>query len=79
MTTEKEVYLLVLYEKKGQEPPKFIGFKTLKLEEYNLLTKRFSPTIEVLGKSWGILERHWFTHTLLEQNTHYIIVDAEKI
>lgn len=78
MTTNNN-YILVLYEKKDNEPPKFKGFKNLKPDEYTLLTKDFQSSIEVLGKRWGILERRWFSHELPDTNTHYVAIDAEKM
>jgi hypothetical protein len=72
-------YILSLYHKKKDLPPIHQGFKNISQNEYISLTKDFKPSIEVLGKLWGILERRWFKYELPDTITYFIIVDAEKI
>lgn len=79
METEKQNYILILYEKMDGLPPIHKGFKAITREDYKALTVDFKMNIEVNKTTWGIIERRYFKTPILDTMYYYVIIDAQKI
>ena len=79
METDKQIYILVLYERIGNSEPLYRLNKGISRELFASLINYKQTSVEVNKTNWAIMERLHFKTPILDTMYYYVSLICEKI